>query len=49
MTARNTAKVFEIEPPRKLVMKMRALWSDDVNAEGTSRGVSEMGVTAVQP
>ncbi len=49
MTVHSMEKVFEIEPPRELVMKMRALWSDDVKAEGTSRGVSEMGVTAVQP
>jgi uncharacterized protein YndB with AHSA1/START domain len=30
-------EVLEIDPPRKLVMTMRALWSDDVQAEGTSR------------
>ncbi len=26
-----------VDPPRKLVQTMRALWSDDVKAEGTSR------------
>ena len=28
---------LEVDPPRKLVQSMRALWSDDVKAEGTSR------------
>ena len=27
----------EVDPPRRLVQTMRALWSDDVKAEGTSR------------
>lgn len=27
----------EIDPPRRLVQTMRALWSDDVKSEGTSR------------
>ncbi|HEY4332204.1 MAG TPA: metalloregulator ArsR/SmtB family transcription factor [Ilumatobacteraceae bacterium] len=29
--------IVEIDPPRKLVQTMLALWSDDVKAEGTSR------------
>ena len=29
--------ILEIDPPRKLVQTMRALWSDDVKAEGESR------------
>jgi uncharacterized protein YndB with AHSA1/START domain/DNA-binding transcriptional ArsR family regulator len=28
---------LEVDPPRKLVQTMRALWGDDVKAEGTSR------------
>ncbi len=28
---------LEVEPPRRLVQTMRALWSEDVKAEGTSR------------
>jgi uncharacterized protein YndB with AHSA1/START domain len=28
---------LEIDPPRRLVQTMRALWGDDVKAEGTSR------------
>jgi uncharacterized protein YndB with AHSA1/START domain len=28
---------LEVDPPRRLVQSMRALWSDDVKAEGTSR------------
>ncbi len=28
--------IVEIDPPRRLVQTMRALWSDDVRAEGTS-------------
>jgi len=30
-------EVLEVDPPRKLVHTMVALWSDDVKAEGTSR------------
>ena len=30
-------EILEVEPPRLLVQSMRALWSDDVRAEGTSR------------
>jgi uncharacterized protein YndB with AHSA1/START domain len=30
-------KNLEVDPPRKLVQSMTALWSDDVKAEGTSR------------
>jgi uncharacterized protein YndB with AHSA1/START domain len=30
-------EVLEIDPPRKLVHTMRALWGDDVKAEGFSR------------
>ena len=29
--------VLEVDPPRRLVQTMRALWGDDVKAEGTSR------------
>ena len=28
---------IEVDPPRRLVQTMNALWSDDVKAEGTSR------------
>ena len=28
---------LEVDPPRRLVQSMTALWSDDVKAEGTSR------------
>ena len=28
---------LEVDPPRRLVQSMRALWSDDVRSEGTSR------------
>jgi uncharacterized protein YndB with AHSA1/START domain len=28
---------IEIDPPRRLVQTLRALWGDDVRAEGTSR------------
>jgi uncharacterized protein YndB with AHSA1/START domain len=28
---------LEVDPPRRLVQSFRALWSDDVQAEGTSR------------
>jgi uncharacterized protein YndB with AHSA1/START domain len=28
---------LELDPPRRLVQSMRALWSDDVKSEGTSR------------
>jgi len=30
-------EILEIDPPRRLVQSMRALWGDDVKAEGTSR------------
>jgi uncharacterized protein YndB with AHSA1/START domain len=30
-------EVLEVDPPRRLVQTMRALWSDDVKREGTSR------------
>jgi uncharacterized protein YndB with AHSA1/START domain/DNA-binding transcriptional ArsR family regulator len=30
-------EILEIDPPRRLVQSMVALWSDDVKAEGTSR------------
>jgi uncharacterized protein YndB with AHSA1/START domain/DNA-binding transcriptional ArsR family regulator len=30
-------EILEIDPPRRLVQTMVALWSDDVKAEGTSR------------
>ena len=30
-------EILEVDPPRRLVQTMVALWSDDVKAEGTSR------------
>jgi len=30
-------EILEIDPPRRLVQSMRALWSDEVKSEGTSR------------
>jgi len=30
-------EILQIDPPRRLVQSMRALWSDDVRSEGTSR------------
>jgi uncharacterized protein YndB with AHSA1/START domain len=33
---------LEIDPPRRLVQSYRALWSDDVKAEGTSRVTYEI-------
>ena len=30
-------KILEVDPPRRLVQSMVALWGDDVKAEGTSR------------
>jgi uncharacterized protein YndB with AHSA1/START domain/DNA-binding transcriptional ArsR family regulator len=30
-------KNLEVDPPRRLVQSMKALWSDDVKSEGTSR------------
>ena len=38
----STATIFEgenleVDPPRRLVQSFRALWGDDVKAEGTSR------------
>src|ERR1700716_1823517 len=30
-------ETLEVDPPRRLVQSMRALWSDDVKKEGTSR------------
>ena len=30
-------EILEVDPPRRLVQTMRALWSDDVKAEGFSR------------
>ena len=30
-------EVIEVDPPRKLVQSYRALWSDDVKRQGTSR------------
>jgi uncharacterized protein YndB with AHSA1/START domain len=30
-------EILEVEPPRRLVQSMRALWSDEVRSEGTSR------------
>jgi uncharacterized protein YndB with AHSA1/START domain len=43
MTARNGSvklgdgKILEIDPPRRLVQSMRAIWSEEAAAEGTSR------------
>ena len=33
---------LEVEPPRRLVQSFRALWSDDVRAQGTSRVTYEI-------
>jgi uncharacterized protein YndB with AHSA1/START domain len=33
---------LEVEPPRRLVQSLRALWSDDVKREGTSRVTYEI-------
>ncbi|HEX4955686.1 MAG TPA: metalloregulator ArsR/SmtB family transcription factor [Thermoanaerobaculia bacterium] len=33
---------LEVDPPRRLVQSFRALWSDDVKAEGTSRVIWEI-------
>ncbi len=30
-------EILEVDPPRRLVQSMRALWSDEIRAEGTSR------------
>ena len=30
-------KILEVDPPRRLVQSMVALWSDEVKSEGTSR------------
>jgi uncharacterized protein YndB with AHSA1/START domain/DNA-binding transcriptional ArsR family regulator len=30
-------EILEVDPPRRLVQTMRALWGDDVKSEGTSR------------
>ncbi|HEX9564940.1 MAG TPA: SRPBCC family protein, partial [Gemmatimonadaceae bacterium] len=30
-------EILEVDPPRRLVQSFRALWSDEVKAEGTSR------------
>jgi DNA-binding transcriptional ArsR family regulator len=35
-------EVLEIDPPRKLVLSMRCLWSDEVKAEGTTRVTYEI-------
>jgi len=32
-----TAEILEVDPPKRLVHTMRALWGDDVKAEGFSR------------
>jgi uncharacterized protein YndB with AHSA1/START domain/DNA-binding transcriptional ArsR family regulator len=36
-------EILEIDPPRRLVQSFRALWSDDVKSEGTSRVTWEIG------
>jgi uncharacterized protein YndB with AHSA1/START domain/DNA-binding transcriptional ArsR family regulator len=33
---------LEVDPPRRLVQSMRALWSDEVKAEGTSKVIWEI-------
>ena len=33
---------LEVDPPKRLVQSMRALWSDEVTAEGTSRVTYEI-------
>jgi len=33
---------LEVDPPRRLVQSMRALWDDDVKREGTSRVTREI-------
>jgi uncharacterized protein YndB with AHSA1/START domain len=33
---------LEVDPPRRLVQSFRALWSDDVKREGTSRVTYEI-------
>jgi DNA-binding transcriptional ArsR family regulator len=35
-------EVLEVDPPRRLVQSMRALWSEDVRNEGTSRVTYEI-------
>jgi uncharacterized protein YndB with AHSA1/START domain/DNA-binding transcriptional ArsR family regulator len=36
-------EILEIDPPHRLVQSFRALWSDDVKSEGTSRVTWEIG------
>jgi uncharacterized protein YndB with AHSA1/START domain len=36
-TAISEGENLVVDPPRRLVQSFRALWSDDVKAEGTSR------------
>ena len=38
----NEGENLEVEPPRRLVQSFRALWSDDVRAQGTSRVTYEI-------
>lgn len=35
-------EILELDPPTRMVMTMRALWSEDVEAEGTSRVTYEI-------
>lgn len=35
-------EILEVDPPRKLVQTMRALWGEDVKEEGTSRVTREI-------
>ncbi|HLC04446.1 MAG TPA: SRPBCC domain-containing protein [Anaerolineales bacterium] len=35
-------EILEVDPPRRLVQSYRALWSDDVKGEGTSRVIWEI-------
>jgi uncharacterized protein YndB with AHSA1/START domain len=38
----NEGENLEVDPPRRLVQSFRALWSDDVRAQGTSRVTYEI-------
>ena len=38
----NEGENLEVDPPRRLVQSFRALWSDEVKAQGTSRVTYEI-------
>ena len=38
----NEGENLEVDPPRRLVQSFRALWSDAVRAQGTSRVIYEI-------